>query len=262
MKRLVQALALAAAPVLLGAPIAVVACTPAPGYRVPTNLELAEQANLIVIGEVVSAAPARQDDPLSAGILVEPITALKGLLPSGNLVLRGMALAAPDRPEEAVRSDPNEFVEAHPLSLAGACIRRVFAQGARVLFFLAREGGEWVPAGGPFSRWAEDVTSRDAPWAQLALLYGHASLLPPEERTALLQDQIDALQARRESEVALAMATDIERQLAGPNEPLVPAAEIAESEKPEMAPEIGEFREPDELSAVQRALDAMKADQQ
>lgn len=258
MKRLVQALALAAAPVFLGAPVAAFACTPAPGYRVPTNLELAEQANLIVIGEVVSAARARDDDPLSAGITVEPITALKGLLPSGDLVLRGMALAAPDRPEEAARSDPNELVEAHPLSLTGACIRRVFPQGARVLFFLAREGGEWVPAGGPFSRWAEDVASREAPWAQLALLYGHASLLPPDERTALLRDQIDALQARRESETAMAMATNIERQLSGPNEPLVPAA--AEPEPPEMAPEIGEFREPDELSAVQRALDAMKAD--
>lgn len=262
MKRLVQALALAAAPALLGAPVAALACTPAPGYRVPTNLELAQQANLIVIGEVVGTAPAREDEPLSAGITVEPITALKGLLPSGSLVLRGMALAAPELPEEAVRSDPEEFVEAHPLSLTGACIRRVFPQGARVLFFLAREGGEWVPAAGPFSRWAEDVTSRDAPWAQLALLYGHASLLPAEERTALLRDQIDALQARRDSEVALAMATNIERQLAGPNAPLVPATVAAAPEESEMAPEIGEFREPDDLTAVQRALDAMKADRE
>ncbi len=262
MNRLVRAIALATVPLTLGVPATALACTPAPGYRVPTNLELAEEANLIVLGEVVSAAPAREDDPLSAGIVVEPITALKGLLPSGSLVLRGMALAAPDRPEEAVRSDPNELVEAHPLSRTGACIRRVFPQGARVLFFLTREGGDWVPAGGPFSRWAEDVTSRDAPWAQLALLYGHASLLPPEERTALLQDQIDALQARRESETALAMATNIERQLAGPNEPLFPEAETAEADKPEMAPEIGEFREPDELTAVQRALDAMKADKE
>lgn len=245
---------------LFASPSPVLACTPAPGYRVPTNLELAEQANLIVIGEVVGVAPAPDpditDDPLAAGIAVQPIAALKGLMPAGNIVLRGMALASPARPDEALRSDPNELTDAHPLSLTGACIRRVFAQGARILFFLGRQGGEWVPAGGPFSRWAEDVANRDTPWAQLALLYGHASLLEPDERQAMLQDQLEALQARQNSTVALAMAGDIERQLAGPNEPLTPAAR----DEPEMAPEIGEFREDDELSAVQRALDAMRAD--
>jgi hypothetical protein len=245
---------------LLAAPVPALACSPAAGYRVPTNLELADRANLILLGEVTGAAPGLADDPFSAGIAVQPLTAVKGLMPSGELVLHGMVLAAPDRPAEAARSDPAELREAHPQSFTGACIRRVFPQGARVLFFLERRDGEWVPAGGPFSRWAEDVADRDAPWVQLATLYAHASLLTAEERVALLEDQVDALQARPDSAEALAMAGDIERQLAGPNEPLVPEALPAVADEPEMAPEIGEFREPDELSAVQRALDAMRAD--
>ena len=246
---------LAALAGLAGALVAVpaAACTPAPGYRVPTNLELAEAANLILLGEVVRAAPGREGDeeadPVAPGIVVQPVAALKGLAPTGDLVLRGMALADPRRPAEAVPSEPLEFAEAHPQSFTGACVRRVFPQGARVLFFLAREEGQWVPAGGPFSRWAEDVGGREAPWAQLATLYAHASQLPPGERTALLQDQIEALQARQDSQVALAMATDVERQLAGPNPPLVPARPAAEA-----------TAEPEEPSAVQRAIDAMRDD--
>lgn len=240
------------------------ACSPAPGYRVPTNLELAHQANLIMLGEVVGNAPGDPGNSFSAGITVQPIAAIKGLLPNGNVELRGMALAGPDEPELARRSDPRELTEPHPQAFAGACIRRVFPQGARVLFFLERRDGQWAPAGGPFSRWAEDVPDPDAPWFQLATLYAHAAQLGSDERVALLQDQIDALQARPDSETALLMAGDIERQMAGPNEPLrpeslPPAPENAAAA--EMAPEIGEFRESDELSAVQRALDAMRANQ-
>lgn len=251
---------------VLGAvmPAAALACSPAPGYRVPTNLELADRANLIVLGEVVGAVPGSDDDMLSSGIAVDPLLAVKGLMPGGQVILRGMALAAPDRPGQALRSNPREFLDPHPEALSGACIRRVFPQGARVLFFLERADGEWVPAGGPFSRWAEDVPDRTAPWTQLATLYAHAAQLTGAERVALLQDQIEALQARSGDDVALAMAGDIERQLAGPNEPLVPAAltplPSAANDVPEMAPEIGEFREEGDLSAVQRALDAMRAD--
>lgn len=259
MIRLGLSLVLVPLAAMLAAPAAL-ACTPAPGYRVPTNLELAHRANLILLGEVIAGAPADSDDPLSPGIAVQPIAAIKGLLPGGNLVLRGMALAAPDAPEQATRSDPRELAEAHPQSFAGACIRRIFPQGARVLFFLERADGQWVPAGGPFSRWAEDVPGGDAPWVQLATLYAHAAQLPSEERVALLQDQIEALQARPDNEIALLLANDIERQMAGRNEPLVPDALPPAPDTPEMALEIGEFREPGDFTAVQRALDAMRAD--
>lgn len=249
---------------LLGAlaPAAAIACSPAPGYRVPTNLELAGQANLIVLGEVVGAVAPAEDEPFSAGIAVEPVAAVKGLMPTGRIVLREMMLAGPDDTADARPSDPRELFEPHPQALAGGCIRHLFAQGARVLFFLERRDGEWRPAGGPFSRWAEDVSGPEAPWMQLAALYAHASQLEPEEQRALLVDQAEALQARTDNDIALLMGGDIERQLAGPNEPLVPAAlpPIPEdAPDTEMEPEIGEFREPDDLAAVQRALDAMRA---
>ena len=128
--------------------------------------------------------------------------------------------------------------------------RTVFAPGATVLFFLDRREGTWAPAGGPFSRWAEDVAGEDVPWVQLAKFYAQVAPLPEEERTALLEAERDALLARTDDQVAQAMGGDIDRQLAGPNAPLVEA------------PADDGFRDPAEPSSVQRALDAMRADRE
>ena len=216
-------LAVAAAPVLLAAAPAL-ACSVTADYRVPTNLEMAAEANAIVVGQVVGAAEALAEpgEALSGAIEVRPLTAIKGLLPGEALLLPGMALAQPGGPA----ADPAtpDFAAPHPEALAGSCIRRTFPAGGMVLFFLAREDGGWVPAGGPFSRWAEDVSGPGDPWVQLATLYAHAALLSPDERAALLEDQLEALQARIDAEAdddaaVLAMATDLERSMAMPGFP-------------------------------------------
>lgn len=230
MKSLARALALIAAPVLAGAPAAALACSVVEGYRVPTNLELAAEANAIVLGQVVGATEAATapDEALSAAIEVRPLAALKGLLPGGALVIPGMALAPGPSSASGAAGAPLDFAQPHPDALAGACIRRTFPAGATVLFFLKRENGGWAPAGGPFSRWAEDVSGPEAapasPWVQLATLYAHAAQLPASERAALLADQLGALQARIDADAVdedatLAMATDLERTMAAPEFP-------------------------------------------
>jgi len=227
-----RVLAFAAAPALLAAPGAVWACSVAGDYRVPTNLELAAEANAIVLGEVVGATEAvsAPDEALSSAIAVRPLATLKGLTPGDTLVLRGMMLAQPGAPADA--REQVDFAEPHPEARAGACIRRSFPAGATVLFFLRRADGAWVPAGGPLSRWAEDVVGPGAdsedPWVQLSTLYVHAAQLAPPERQALLEDQLEALQARIDAEadddpVTLALATDIERAMAAPGFPQIAA---------------------------------------
>lgn len=265
-------LALAGAALLAAAPA--IACTPAPGYHVPTNLELAADANAIILGEVVGALPGGGDDPLLSGIAVRPVAAIKGLLPGENIRISGMRLAPGG---EGARSDPREFSEAHPDSYTGACIRRSFPQGAQVLFFLQRQNAEWRPAGGPFSRWAEDVPDGDAPWVALAGLYAHAALLQPDERTAMLEAQHEALLARSDDDVAHLMAEDIARQLAGPNPPLhqhlPPAPPILLPEMPQTPDDPGPLPDPapaapateqapppqGDIGDVEAALDAMGA---
>jgi hypothetical protein len=262
MRTVTRALALIAAPVLLAASGASLACTVAEDYRVPTNLELAAEANAIVLGQVVGGR--------ESAVEVRPLAAIKGLLPGENVVLPGMLAS-----QAAPTGDPLDFGQPHPDALAGACIRRAFPAGATALFYLRRQDGGWAPAGGPFSRWAEDVAGPDDPWAQLTTLYVHAARLSPDEREALLRDQLEALQARiaagAADEVALAMATDIERSIAAPGFPLLPerppapafdlAAEIAAEQAEAMEAEETELlEEPDEpvdLGELGERIDAM-----
>lgn len=121
---------------------------------------------------------------------------------------------------EAMLSNPYELIDAHPQSLAGACNRMSFPRGSRVLFFLKWEGDHWRAAGGPFSRWAEDVLTDDAPWLQVVRLYAEAAALPASDRTAYLTARRDEYGSERDNPVAQLIATDIDRQLAGPNKPL------------------------------------------
>src|SRR5690606_33202515 len=105
-----------------------------------------------------------------------------------------------------------------PISYIGGCIRYMFPRGTTALFFLTREQGEWSFSGDPFSRWAEDVPGPDAPWVKLTELYARAAALPEAERKALLEAERGRLAADPGDPVALLMAADIARQLAGPNE--------------------------------------------
>lgn len=214
----------------LAAPVPAFACSVAPGYRVPTNLELVERSHLILLGTVTAGdfAPDSSEEQM---IAVEPVEALKGAMPTGPVALP--AMIATDA--EMLPSNPYELREAHPQSFAGACVRYIFPRGSRVLFFLDRQDGQWSEAGGPFSRWAEDVLTDDAPWLQLVRFYIGVAKLPEEERAAALAARRDELGALGDDPVAQLLAADIDRQLAGPNPPLrgelppVPDASDAES---------------------------------
>lgn len=200
---------------LLAVPLPALACSVAPGYRVPTNIELVERADLILLGTVTDGDFEPDGTPQQM-IAVEPVAALKGAMPSGPIALPAMIAAD----TEAQLSNPYELNEAHPQSFAGACTRYVFPRGSRVLFFLDRQDGAWREAGGPFSRWAEDVLSDDAPWLQAVRLYVEVAKLPEDERTAALTARRDELAALGDDPVAQLIAADITRQLAGPNAPL------------------------------------------
>lgn len=132
---------------------------------------------------------------------------------------RASCRAAP-RPRLLGRAGLSQLRDAHPQSLAGACVRYVFPRGSRILFFLDRQDGGWQPAGGPFSRWAEDVLTDDAPWLQAVRFYIAVARLPEADRAAALTARRDELGALGDDPVAQLIAADIDRQLAGPNAPL------------------------------------------
>lgn len=149
-------------------------------------------------------------------------------MPSGTIEISGSGLV-PSQDERGfgLLSNTYELEGAHPLSYIGGCIRYMFSEGTTALFFLERRDGDWAPAGDAFSRWAEDVIRDDAPWMKLTRFYANVLESDPTERKALLEAERDRLRAREDDPVAALMASDIERQLAGPNEG---EAEIMEEE--------------------------------
>lgn len=218
-------LPLLAAVALLAAPLPALACSVAPGYQVPTNLELVERADLILLGTVTDGDFEPDGTPQQM-IAVEPVEALKGPMPSNPIALPAMIATDAD----LQLSNPYELKDAHPQSLAGACVRYVFPRGSRVLFFLDRQDGAWHEAGGPFSRWAEDVLTDDAPWLQAVRFYIDVAKLPEEDRPAALAARRSELGALGDDPVAQLLAADIDRQLAGPNAPLKGSIELIPTE--------------------------------
>lgn len=201
-----------------------IACSVVKDYRVPTNLELASKADVILLARVESGS-TKFTSPTDMAMTVTPIEVLKGDVPIGKPLILPGSLA---EPRFAVLSNPLELEAAHPLAYIGGCTRYMFVRGATVLFFLTPaeklfDGDEMPPqmkgmlvqAGGAFSRWAEDVLSADSPWVRATRIYIKAAALPADQQKALLVAERDRLRAGdQESKV---IADDIDRQLAGPN---------------------------------------------
>lgn len=189
-----------------------IACSVVSSYRVPTNLELAERADLILLGTAESDVPSADKYDMGQ-ILVRPVELLKGESLPAELRIDGYLS---DDPRRVAASNPRDLFNPNPGALMGACIRYIFRRGMLLLLFLERDDeGELRLASYPFARSAEDVPSPDAPWVKAVRLYVEIAALPSAERRAALAARRDALRAAAaagDPDSAL-LADDIDRQL-------------------------------------------------
>jgi hypothetical protein len=102
----VRSLALLALPIWSSAQ----ACSLPASYRVPTTLQLVEQADAIVLARVVDGGPSKFK-PLRLARLV-PVEAIKGDYSGRQIIFEDAALAMPDM--EATASDPRNLVDGNP----------------------------------------------------------------------------------------------------------------------------------------------------
>ncbi|OYX17024.1 MAG: hypothetical protein B7Z07_01030 [Sphingomonadales bacterium 32-67-7] len=209
MRSLLLALALFASP-------AAYACSVAPGYRVPTTLELVEQADLVVVAQAWAAPPS---DGGEREVEFWSLVALKGSLSDGEPILvRGPGMLA-THAQPATPSDPTELVRANPEAYVGGCTRFTFHPKKWVVLFLKREGDGYRVISYPFARTAEDTALPDSRWLKAVREYIAIAALPPAARRARMQVRRDLLKARGDAD-SLAIAADIARELAGPRKPL------------------------------------------
>jgi hypothetical protein len=187
------------------------ACTTTVDYRVPTNFELTERADVIVLGRIEGMNVVREHR--STRVIVLPIALIKGQQPTQAFELVGFI--SNDR-MQAVASDPHDLVNANPHVFAGACQRYGFDRGMLVLFFLQRHQGELRLISAPYARAAEDVPSRDAPWVEAVRIYADVAALPEEDRRQALISHRDRLRSSSSEPHAALIADDIDRQLASP----------------------------------------------
>lgn len=201
--------ALAAAPLACAA-MPARACSVVPGYRVPTNLELAERAGMILLGTAESEIEGAGEYDRGE-VIVRPVALLKGESLPAELRISGYLS---DDPRLVAASDPRELFAPNPGALIGGCTRYIFRRGMLLLLFLERDDeGRLRLATYPFARSAEDVPSADAPWVKAVRLYAQIAALPEAERRAALVARRDALRAATGDPDAALIADDIDRQI-------------------------------------------------
>lgn len=186
------------------------ACSVASDYRVPTNIELVEQSELIVLGSIEGAEGDQTGgNPYDARLLLKPVRAIKGELPQAQLKLLGF-LGFRGRPGAII---PTPLNSPHPSAMWGACIRQAYVKDGLVVAMFRSTPEGFVQIKAPFARAVEDVEGPDALWVRTAMLYSRLLEAPPgTERRAALEAERRRLEGEP-GEDAQAIAADIAHHL-------------------------------------------------
>jgi hypothetical protein len=164
------------------------ACSLVAGTVPSTSLEMAAEAEIIMLARVEDG-PTEYDP--GATVRVRPLHVYKGRASGSTMEIHGIISTGPRR----MLSDPKELIVAHPEAGSGSCNRYSLAKGATTIFYLKRWNGGWSGAGGAFSRWAEDVPSRSAPWARTTRIYSRIAQMPKSRWEAALRAAVRVLVA-------------------------------------------------------------------
>lgn len=195
-------LLLAATLLLLPAPGAL-ACSVEAGYRVPTNFELVEAADLVVLARIDEF---KKNDPARLSqVAVKPLKTYKGTAPGGPIAVRGTSTAVPN---------VTPLEKAHPSVAWGSCARTAFSRGTLViaLFKSTPEGFRLLDF--PFARTIEDVGTKYGLWVRAVEIYAKLAQVPAAERRAAIDAELARLDNDFDDRTAsLAIAKDLRTYL-------------------------------------------------
>lgn len=145
---------------LLFAPAAI-ACSPVLGYVRPSNFELVQLADVIVVATAQDQILGRGGE----GVSFRVTKTLKGEAPT-NFEIHHLILG------NARRSDPSQIAEPNEEAYMGPCTRMTLAKGRSYVMFLERgKDGNLSQLSYPFTRVNEDYAGPNALWTQTIQTY-------------------------------------------------------------------------------------------
>ena len=195
------------------------ACSVVGSYRVPTTLELVEQADAIVLGRVVDNGPSTFEPFARAGgrlARLVPFATLKGHYSGQQVVFPDASLELPSAGLRATPSDPRNLVDANPEVFSGSCSRYIFRKGMIVVAFLKRDGKGFVPFAAPFSRALEDVPTANALWVKAVRIYAAIATKPKSLRRQEMRRQKDYLKYELDDPDSRLLSLELDRALQNP----------------------------------------------
>lgn len=193
------------------------ACSVPASYRVPTTLQLVEQADAVVLARVVDGGPVTFEPARKMGLRsarLVPFAAIKGNYVGRGIVFDGAVLEKLDlKGVRATPSDPRNLVDANPEAFAGGCNRAIFRPRMIVVAFLKRRGNDFVPFAPPFSRALEDVPSENALWVKAVRMYADIAKRPKSSRRREMQLESERLRFQLDDPDARLLALELDRAL-------------------------------------------------
>jgi len=136
------------------------ACSVVGHYVRPTNFELVQMADAIVVASAL--APTAGDQ--RRRVRFRTHESIKGHGPSEFSISGQLGKPVP--------SDPGELTEPNPEAYAGPCIRWTFAKGKSYVIFLKRDDdGQFSQLGYPFTRPSEDYFGPASLWVRTIKTY-------------------------------------------------------------------------------------------
>jgi hypothetical protein len=195
------------------------ACSVVPSYRVPTTLELVEQADAIVLARVVDNGPSAFEPFRRVGgrlARLVPFATLKGDYLGRQVDFPDASLELPSAGLRVTPSDPRNLVDPNPDVFSGSCSRYVFRKGMIVVAFLKKGGKGFVPLAPPFSRSLEDVPTANALWVKAVRIYGAIAAKPKPLRKKEMRRRRDYLKHELDDPDSRLLALELDRALQNP----------------------------------------------
>lgn len=214
-RALVTALCGAAVVSVTTAATSAMACSVSSEYVRPTNFELVQLADAIVVARAISASGDADD----YSVRFEVRQVMKGEAPQSFEGFGALGRVGP--------SDRNTLGEPHPEAFMGPCVRSTFRRGGDYVIFMQRDrSGVLSPVRYPFARVNEDYGGENSLWVKTIRRYLDIQSEPdPMVELAMLAELRDGLGA---SAADQALAGDIADHLAS-RSPYKPTAYLVET---------------------------------